>query len=416
MKSPTWCVAPFTLACLLAFTLSSPGKSADYFPLPDKDGGWRTLKEPAQIRELAGMNAARLDQAFEFTQRCSQNGGLLVVRHGYLVLEKYFGRAHRNANPDMASTGKAYTSIACGIMLNEFHDKIPDGLDQKVFTETYLPEAFPLDDPRKAGISLGQLLCMSAGYHGEGGSPGVVKGEVVPLKPIPGQDLRDLDLSSIRTPLWTEPGAGYSYSSPAPHIASIVLRHVTGMKLQDYINERMAKPMGWGEWAYCLHRGELTLPNANGAGSIAVHATDAVRFGYCLLHHGAWGDKQVVPAEYVALCNQPSPYNPHTPFSLMFENNSDGHVAGAPRDAFFKSGAGGFGIFVVPSLDLVIYKLGGKDSQYAPELTGIPQTFAYDGSRDKWTPIARTPFNEGSMGGDDGLRRVLEMVAAAVCD
>src|SRR5204863_4857339 len=121
-----------------------------YFPPPDSQGGWRTLKDPPQIRDLAGMDSRRLDQAFEFTQRCTQNGGLLVVRHGYLVFENYFGRAHRNANPDMASTGKAYTSIACGIMLREFHDKIPDGLDTKVFTEKYLPESFPLDDPRKA--------------------------------------------------------------------------------------------------------------------------------------------------------------------------------------------------------------------------------------------------------------------------
>ena len=122
-------------------------QAADYFPPPDSEGGWRTLKEAAQIRESAGMDLHRLEQAFDFTQRCTQNGGLLVVRHGYLVFEKYFGRAHRNANPDMASTGKAYTSIACGIMLHEFRDKIPGGLDTKVFTEKYLPEAFPLDEP-----------------------------------------------------------------------------------------------------------------------------------------------------------------------------------------------------------------------------------------------------------------------------
>ena len=79
--------------------------AADYFPPPDSEGGWRTLKDAAQIRESAGMDLRRLEQAFEFTQRCTQNGGLLVVRHGYLVFEKYFGRAHRNANPDMASTG-----------------------------------------------------------------------------------------------------------------------------------------------------------------------------------------------------------------------------------------------------------------------------------------------------------------------
>src|SRR4051812_12205461 len=154
------------------------------------------------------MELARLDQAYDFTQRCTQNGGLLVVRHGYLVFERYFGRAQRNSNPDMASTGKAYTSIACGIMLDEFRDKFPDGLNTKVFQEKYLPEASPLDDPRKAEITLGQLLCMTAGYWGEGSAPsGIVQGKVTPLKPVPGQNIRDLDISSIRVPLWTAPGA-----------------------------------------------------------------------------------------------------------------------------------------------------------------------------------------------------------------
>ena len=388
---------------------------ADYFPPPDQDGGWRTATDAASARTLAGMDAARLAQAFDFTQRCTQNGGLLVVRKGYLVYERYWGRGHRDANPDMASTGKAFTSIACGIMLADKKTAIPDGLDQKVFTETYLPEAFPLDDPRRAAITLGQLLCMSAGYHGEGSAPGIVNGEVVALKPVPGQDLKDLDGSSLHTAMWTEPGAGYSYSSPAPHIASMVLRRVTGMELKDYIDVKLAKPMGWGAWNYCLFRGAITLPHANGAGSIALHATDALRFAYLLLHQGRWNDHQLVPADYVAQCGKPSKYNPHCPYSLMFENNSDGHVAGAPRDAYWKSGAGGFGLFVVPSLDLVLYKLGGNDGQYKAELTGLPQP-AYDGSRDNWKAIPRTPFNEGSLGGDDGLRRVLEMVTASVRD
>ena len=408
-------------ALLAAFAAAPVGRASaagagEYFPPPDSQGGWRTLSDAAAIRRSAGMDLGRLDQAYEFTQRCSQNGGMLVVRHGYLVYEKYFGRAHRNANPDMASTGKAFTSVACGIMLHEFHDKISQGLDQKVFTDQYLPEAFPLDDPRKADITLGQLLSMSAGYHGEGGSPGVVNGQVVPLQPVPGQDIHNLDQSSLKTPLWTAPGGGYSYSSPAPHIASMVLRRVTGMELQDYIDQKLAKPMEWGPWGYCLHRGDYVMPHANGAGSTALHATDAVRFGYCLLHEGRWAGRQLVPRDYVALCNKPLKYNPHTPFSLQFENNSDGHVAGAPRDAYYKSGAGGFGIFVVPSLDLVIYKLGGNNGQYDPALAGIPLTYEPDTSRDTWKPIPRTPFNEGSMGGDDGLRRVLEMVSAAVRD
>ena len=404
-----------TLLLLTFFALvPAIARADDYFPPPDSESGWRTLKDAREVRELAGMKPERLDQAWELVQRSTQHGGLLIVRRGYLVFEKYFGRAHRNANPDMASCGKAFTSVACGIMLNEHPADIPDGLNQKVFTEKYLPEAFPLDDPRKANITLGQLLCMSSGYHGEGTAPGIVMGKVVSLAPVPGQDLKDLDKSSLRTVLWTDPGAGYSYSSPAPHIASIVLRHVTGTELKDYINEKLAKPMGWGAWNYCLHRGNIDLPHANGAGSTALHATDALRFCYCLLHKGRWGDKQLVPADYIELCGKPSPFNPHSPFSLQFEVNADGHVALAPRDAFWKSGAGGFCIYVVPSLDLVMYKLGGADNAYKPELTGIPQDFAYDGSRDNWKPTPRTPFSEGSMGGDDGLRRLLELVSMAV--
>jgi len=409
------CFLPlFTGAALLCVIAPQTSSAGDYFPPPDSQGGWRIARDVKEVRDLAGMDLSKLDQAYEVTQRSTQNGGLLVVRNGYLVYEKYFGRASRNANPDMASTGKAFTSIACGLMLQEFKDKIPEGLDTKVFTEKYLPEAFPLNDPRKADITLGQLLCMSAGYWGEGGTPsGIVMGKPQPLKAVPGQNIRDLDQSSLQVPLWTNPGGGYSYSSPAPHIASIVLRHVTGMELQDYIGERFAKPQGWGPWGYCLHRGDYIMPHANGAGSTALHATDALRFAYCLLRKGRWEDQQLVPADYIEKCHTTSPYNPHTPFSLQFEHNADGHVAGAPRDAFFKSGAGGFCLYIVPSLDVVIYKLGGKDGQYDPALTGLPQP-EQSHERDNWQPIPGTAFHEGSLGGNNGLWRVLEMVSAAV--
>ena len=404
-----------SLVPALAFVALSVASAADeYFPPPDSEGGWRTALDEKSMREKAGMDKEMLDRAWTVADRATANAGLVVVHKGWLVLEKYAGKAQRNVNPDMASTGKAFTSIACGIMLKEFHDKIPDGLDTKVFTDKYLPEALPLDDPRRAEIKLGHLLCMSAGYWGEGQTPSsMVHGKPGALKPVKGQDIRDLDMSSLRVPLWTAPGEGYSYSSPSPHIASIVLRHVTGMELQDYINERLGKPMGWGPWGYCLQRGDFHMPHANGAGSTALHSTDAARMAYCLAHNGRWKDKQLVPPEYLALCNKASPYNPHCPWTLQFEQNSDAHVMGAPRDAFWKSGAGGFCLYVVPSLDLVIYKMGGKDGQYDPTLTGLPQPQASP-ARDNWQPTPRTPFNEGSLQGDDGLRRVLELCCHAI--
>ena len=97
------------------------------------------------------------------------------MRHGYLVYERYFGRGHREALPELASCGKAFTTVATGIMMKEKPELFPHGLDEKVFTPKFLPkEIFPLDDPRKAGISLGQVLAMSAGIRGT--NPVYVKG------------------------------------------------------------------------------------------------------------------------------------------------------------------------------------------------------------------------------------------------
>lgn len=397
---------------ILAVALAQAIYSASpYYPPADNNGGWRSLTSAndAKLRKVAGMDREKLDQAFEFAKSSTQHGGLVVVRHGWLVYEKYFGRGNRNANPDMASCGKAFTSIACGIMLKEKHDLIPDGLDTKVFNDRYLPEAMPLDDPARADIKLGQLLAMSAGYHGEGTQPGYKMGERIKLEPVSQDRTLNIDLSAIRYPLWCKPGEGYSYSSPSPHIASIVLRRLVGMEMEQYIGEKLGKPMEWGTWTYCMHRNGRTLAHTPGAGSIALHSTDTLRFAYLLLHGGRWKSQQLVPADYVAMCSKPSPYNPHYPYSLMFEVNEDGHVKGAPRDAYWKSGAGGFGIYVVPSLDLVIYKLGGNDGAYNPELTGLPQPLGYDGSRDDWK--APKPGPEGA-----GVPGVLEMVSAAVID
>jgi hypothetical protein len=68
----------------------------------------------------------------------------------------------------------------------------------------------------------------------------------------------------------------------------------------------------------------------------------------------------------------------------------------------------------VPSLDMVIYKMSGSDAQFNPELTGLPQTYKEDRSRESWQPLPHDQFHDGPIGGDDGVRRLLEMVSAAV--
>jgi CubicO group peptidase (beta-lactamase class C family) len=372
--------------------------AADYFPPPDENGGWRTSKTPADVQRLGGFDPAKLDDVFTFIQGSTKNGGLLVLRHGWLVYERYFGLGHREATPNLGSCGKSFTSIAIGILLAERPELFPDGLDQKVFTPKYFPpEAFPLSDPRKAEIKLGQLLAFSAGIRGN--NPGYVNGQRVMLDPI-GPDGWQSMVDAIAfgkkdgvtdkmpistTTLWCEPGGGYSYASSSIHLASLILRHVTGVELQDYLASHLA-PLGWGRWGYG-YKWAKDITHTPGAGGIALRATDMVRFGYLLLNDGRWKDQQVIPADYVQKCRHASPYNPHFPYSLQFDVNTDGHIGGVPRDAFFKAGSGGHVLYVVPSLDLVVWKLGGRDAQYSERETGLkphPDAVREAKSRGEW--------------------------------
>jgi hypothetical protein len=64
--------------------------------------------------------------------------------------------------------------------------------------------------------------------------------------------------------------------------------------------------------------------------------------------------------------------------------------------------------YVVPSLDSVVWKLGGTDFQYQPEDTGLPvlpEAAAQAEPRDDWVPTVDE---------DPAIRKTLELVVRAV--
>jgi CubicO group peptidase (beta-lactamase class C family) len=127
-----------------------------------------------------------------------------------------------------------------------------------------------------------------------------------------------------------------------------------------------------------------------------------IRFGELLLNKGRWRGQQIIRSDYVRACGRLSNYNPHTP--LQPPVNGDGHVQGVPHDAFWETGLGGHCLYVVPSLEIVIWKLGGRDEQYSAANTGIEDAREYDGSREGW----KSGITEGR-----AAIRVLQTVAAA---
>ena len=403
--------------------LVAPGQTrSQYFPPSDQDGGWRTLSDPTAIRSQAGMLKAKLDEAFAYVQSSTKNGGLLVLRRGWLVYERYFGKGHRDALCNLGSCGKSFTSIAMGILMDERPELFPEGLSQKVYTPTYFPaRAFPLPDARMTDITLGHLLAFSAGIRGN--NPCYVNGAEVNIDPVGPDGWQGMadpytlgrkdgkygNTSFTTASLWCKPGGGYSYATASIHNVSIILRHITGMEMQDYIQQRLAQPLGWGRWTFAYKHAQ-EVDHTPGGGGIALRGPDMLRFGYLLLNEGRWRDQQVVPAAYVRHCSRKSPWNHHFPYSLQFNVNTGGTVADLPTDAFWKLGSGYHAIYVIPSEDLVVWKFGGRDHQYSPANTGLPvlpHVKAAEQDRSTWKRSVdpSTAYNET-------LRRVLQ----AICD
>ncbi len=95
---------------------------------------------------------------------------------------------------------------------------------------------------------------------------------------------------------------------------------------------------------------------------------------------------------------------------LQFDVNTDGHFKELPHDACWKSGSGGHVLYVVPSLDLVVWKLGGRDEQYSRENTGLAPSPA-----SKEQVAARRDWKE-TVDRETALRKTLKLVLDAILE
>ena len=59
-------------ALLLLSILTLSATAADYFPPSDAQGGWRTPKDANEARALAGVDMAKLEQAYRAVERSNR--------------------------------------------------------------------------------------------------------------------------------------------------------------------------------------------------------------------------------------------------------------------------------------------------------------------------------------------------------
>ncbi len=254
--------------------------AVDYAPLVLEDWQVSTPEEqgldPKLVAELY-YNAEQLESLY----------GLLVIKNGYLVAEKYFHGASVDQLSSRASVTKSITSALVGIALEQ---DCLSSVDQKMIE--FFPElAGRVQDPRKEQITIRQMLQMRAGYPWEESSA----------------ELFDLMFQGFRTsnlvdvPLVRDPGTGFDYSNMTTHLLGIIVARACDTDLKSYAQEHLFSPMGAGIGSWLLGWEDYYI----GFADLEITARDMARFGQLYLDGGRFEDKQIVPARWVRDSLQP---------------------------------------------------------------------------------------------------------------
>ena len=341
-----------------------------YYPPPESQGGWRWLDTPQDVLQKTAIDAAKLDQIFELQSFLfgSEFYGIAIIRHGHLVREHYNFMGSITGRYDIWSCTKSFSGIAWGMLIDDSREgRLPEGraVDLDTAAYTMITQGYPLSDPRKEAITMAQLLSMTSGI------PGEAEGHYgVPTATGSGPFEYALGQCSNRYGKWVDklvadPGCHWDYSDPAMTHLSLAFAYAAGQEIHEFMAERVFAPIGIEQASWDMLGGSGCIgPHTNPHVGLHISARELARFGYLLLNKGVWDGKQLIPRWWVELSTQSSQkLNPDYGYSFWV-NSAGSHWPGLPTDMFALEGSKTNRCYVIPSLDLVVVRVGTGPSRW----------------------------------------------------
>jgi CubicO group peptidase (beta-lactamase class C family) len=327
----------------------------EYWPTAD----WRTCRP-----EDVGMDSASLYAAYEYAARSSfATEGIAVIRRGYVVGEEYlrgYGPATRFASYSVA---KSFLSAVVGVAIDRGH--LP-GVDQAAWPYFVAWQA-PGTDERKRAITVRHLLTMSSGLRFTDATSGGIAG--TDIEGILNAD--DAVAYVLALPSVAEPGARWNYSSGDSILLSGIVHAATGRSVLDFGRERIFDRIGLSGLTWSSDPAGHTI----GGWGIGATVREYARFGYLYLKNGSWDGQALVPGSWIRQSLAPagpsvSWYGFQWWLAPYFSNDPRNPV---PADTFAAQGLYLQKVFVVPSRDLVVVRVGtdqGSSTWSDPEFLG----------------------------------------------
>jgi len=288
---------------------------------------------------------AALDAAFENPRGARNTLAVVVYEGDQLVAERYAeGITNKTPLPGWSMT-KSVTATLAGVAVHQgklFHD-----------SPGILKEWRGTTDPR-GEITLDHLLRMTSGLLLTEDQTGAdVNSQLLFLEP-------DAAAFAAQQPLVHEVGTHYEYMSGSTVLAARAIGDAYGdneRSTYDFIEANLLAPIGMAT----AHLEPDQAGTPIGSSYMLASAQDWARMGRLYLHKGRWGGRQVVPEWWVDHVLAWTPESGDWPYGAGFWLNEypEGiKYPDLPPDTFAMQGFQGQWVWVVPSENLVVVRLG----------------------------------------------------------
>jgi len=282
--------------------------------------------------------------------------GLIVLQDGMRVHESFADGVNKTTPSASASMMKSVIALLYGIAIE---DGVIGSVDDRI--GDYLTE---WDGDARGDITLRQMMTMSAGL----GQSNFMEILLAP----------DIGKAALAIEKVGEPNTEFAYNNAITKLLTLALDRQLVAKgrgsLLTYLETELWCPLGNGPARVWIDQ----QGQARGYAGLHAGLADYARIGELIRNNGKVGDKQIVPASWIAEMTKPSKVNAqyglqvwlgreHTPRRSYSAANPIKVPHAEPfvtPDIVFFDGFGGQRVYIIPSKGLTIARFGEVNLAY----------------------------------------------------
>ena len=331
-----------------------------YAPPRAKNDGWtvaRARDVGMSEEKLAGMVQTLVNSSVD-SANAYRLHGILVARHGKLVLEEYFFGEHAGKPHDTRSASKTLVTVVLGAAMQA---GMKVGPETPVFAT--LGKTSP-SDPRQRAMTIRHLLTMSSGLDCDDGAS----------QPHPGSE--DVITNQVAEPDWLravigldmvrDPGVTGVYCSINPFLAGEVIARATGRSFPDLSWELIGAPLQMGRYSITL----TPVGDSYMGGGARFVPRDFMKLAQLYANGGTWNGRRILSEAWVG-----ESIEPRFGMGTQIENanvvrsslnygylwwSTQYRYRGRVIRGYHASGNGGQYAMFIPDLGLVVAAFGGN--------------------------------------------------------